>query len=102
MKENIKKIAESLGYEIQGISNGGIVYLRNGSEMPRRFNPYTSDSDAFKVLEALVKTKRLWTLGEWETGIYVCGKNGSKPSNGKDLKRSMPKFSIAKEAKTLP
>lgn len=51
MQDKILKIAESLGLE-RFSSLGGHFWIGDSIEYQRIFNPYGSDADAFKVLEA--------------------------------------------------
>ena len=59
MQEDIKKIAESLGYEYLE----GLIFLRKPMNKEtyghKPFNPYENGADAFMVLEALVKLRAI-------------------------------------------
>ena len=70
MKENIKKIAESMGIKPQPKVDvkGGLNDISWHFTETLDFNPYTSDADCFQVLEALVKKDNKFHVQVWSDG----------------------------------
>ena len=98
--ENIKKIAEGLGLSLVEHPNRftgvPILYLSQAHYFrDTPFNPYESEADAFKVLEALVKSQPNIELGqplrrteEGDREYHLQDYNGEVVFN-KDLKHAI-------------